>query len=303
MVLAGAGGESTSSLTGSAVRILAERPELQAELRTDPALIEAFVEETVRLESSFRGHYRFVKRDSELGGVRLPRGSRRTAGPSLRTWLLYEGRRRRVVHRLDGPTHGEVSPGPNDLPGSWHPRACHLAPMPFQVQGELAAQLARRPDLLLSLDPYELVYEEALPAWHDLLAGCDLLFLSEDEMELPGGLAQPEPALRCLAGAPGRLRQVLYKMGARGGLAFDPRADRFQPWQPLPTEISEPTGAGDAFAGGLVAGLLLGDAPPLAIKRGLVSASFALGGDGPEALLDAGPAAATERLTALPPRA
>jgi cytochrome P450 len=76
VVLAGAGGESTSSLTGSAVRILAERPELQAELRTDPALIEAFVEETVRLESSFRGHYRFVKRDSELGGVRLPRGSR-----------------------------------------------------------------------------------------------------------------------------------------------------------------------------------------------------------------------------------
>jgi ribokinase len=230
-------------------------------------------------------------------------GVRRTAGPNLRTWLLYEGRRRRVVHRLDGPTHGEVSPGPNDLPGSWHPRACHLAPMPFQVQDELAAQLARRPDLLLSLDPYELLYEEALPAWHDLLAGLDLLFLSEDEMELPGGLAQPEPALRRLAGAPGRLRQVLYKMGARGGLAFDPRADRFQPWQPLPTESGEPTGAGDAFAGGLVAGLLLGDAPALAINRGLVSASFALGGDGPEALLDAGPAAATKRLTALPPRA
>jgi len=75
-VLAGAGGESTSSLTGSAVRILAEQADLQTRLRNDPSLIEAFVEEVVRLESSFRGHYRAVKRDTSLGGVPLPRGSR-----------------------------------------------------------------------------------------------------------------------------------------------------------------------------------------------------------------------------------
>ncbi len=76
VVLAGAGGESTSSLTGSAARILAEEPELQQELRSDPSLIPKFVEETVRLESSFRGHYRHVKLDTKLGGVELPKGSR-----------------------------------------------------------------------------------------------------------------------------------------------------------------------------------------------------------------------------------
>jgi cytochrome P450 len=76
VVLAGAGGESTSSLTGSAVRLLAEDAALQKELRADPALIPAFVEEVVRTESPFRGHYRVVKRDTELGGVGLPRGSR-----------------------------------------------------------------------------------------------------------------------------------------------------------------------------------------------------------------------------------
>jgi cytochrome P450 len=76
VVLAGAGGESTSSLTGSAVRMLAEQPELQLELRAEPERIPAFVEEAVRLESPFRGHYRCVKRDTQLGGVGLPHGSR-----------------------------------------------------------------------------------------------------------------------------------------------------------------------------------------------------------------------------------
>lgn len=76
VVLVGAGGESTSSLTGSAARILAEQPSLQAELRADPTLIPDFVEEVVRLEPSFKGHYRAVKRDTELGGVKLPEGSR-----------------------------------------------------------------------------------------------------------------------------------------------------------------------------------------------------------------------------------
>lgn len=76
VVLAGAGGESTSSLTGNAVRILAEQPELQQELRANPALIPEFIEEAVRLEPSFRGHYRHVNRDTKLGGVALPAGSR-----------------------------------------------------------------------------------------------------------------------------------------------------------------------------------------------------------------------------------
>ena len=48
---------------------LSDLMELQRELRANPRLIPEFVEEAVRLESSFRGHYRCVKRDTELGGV------------------------------------------------------------------------------------------------------------------------------------------------------------------------------------------------------------------------------------------
>tara|TARA_R110000823_G_scaffold27609_12_gene80406 strand:+ start:5567 stop:6811 length:1245 start_codon:yes stop_codon:yes gene_type:complete len=76
IVLVGAAGESTSSLVGSALRLLAEQPALQARLRAAPDLIERFVEEVVRLESPFKGHYRAVVRDTRLGDTDIPRGAR-----------------------------------------------------------------------------------------------------------------------------------------------------------------------------------------------------------------------------------
>jgi cytochrome P450 len=76
VTLVGAGGETTTTLTGSAVRILAERADLQALLRADPARIPAFVEEALRVESPFNGHYRVVRRACELGGVELEPGQR-----------------------------------------------------------------------------------------------------------------------------------------------------------------------------------------------------------------------------------
>lgn len=73
--LTGAGGESTAGLIGNAVRLLAERPELQQELRAEPFHVDAFLEEALRLESPFRGHYRVATRDAELGGVAIPKQS------------------------------------------------------------------------------------------------------------------------------------------------------------------------------------------------------------------------------------
>ena len=74
-VLLGAGGESTASLIGNAVRMLADDSALQEQIRADHGLLENFIEEAVRLESPFRGHYRQVKRDCELGGVTLKAGT------------------------------------------------------------------------------------------------------------------------------------------------------------------------------------------------------------------------------------
>lgn len=73
--LLSAGGESTTSLLGNAVRILAEQPELQHHLRRSPEQIPPFVEEALRLESPFRYLMRSVPHDTTLGTVDIPAGA------------------------------------------------------------------------------------------------------------------------------------------------------------------------------------------------------------------------------------
>jgi cytochrome P450 len=81
IVLVGAAGESTSSLVGSAIRLLAQNPSLQQRLREHPDAIEPFVEEVVRMESPFKGHYRAVLAETRLGGITIP--------PDARVFLLW----------------------------------------------------------------------------------------------------------------------------------------------------------------------------------------------------------------------
>lgn len=76
ITLFSAAGESTASLLGSAAWILAQRPAVQEQLRAHPELLGAFIEETLRFESPFRGHYRHVVKDTTLAGVELPADSR-----------------------------------------------------------------------------------------------------------------------------------------------------------------------------------------------------------------------------------
>src|SRR5262249_53202968 len=69
------------------------------------------------------------QRAVDLGGVH------RLGRPGVRTWVLYEGRARHLIHRLGCPTHEEVSPWPELIPSAWRDApAFHLAPMPFDVQ-------------------------------------------------------------------------------------------------------------------------------------------------------------------------
>lgn len=71
-----AGSESTASLIGSATLMLCEQPALQHELRKDLSSLPVFLEEALRLESPFRGHFRITTEDTTLGGVAIPKGNR-----------------------------------------------------------------------------------------------------------------------------------------------------------------------------------------------------------------------------------
>lgn len=102
--LVGAGGESTAGLIGNAARLLATNPDVQEQVRNDPQLIPALLEETLRLESPFRNHHRHITIDTELAGTVLPRGGH---------LLLMWGSANRDPEAFDDPDRlqlGRLSP-------------------------------------------------------------------------------------------------------------------------------------------------------------------------------------------------
>jgi cytochrome P450 len=92
--LLSAGGESTTSLLGNAVHMLALDADLQDRLRADPALITPFIEEVLRLESPFRYHLRQVRNTTEVQGTTVRAGS---------TMLLLWGSGNRDPEEYDRP--------------------------------------------------------------------------------------------------------------------------------------------------------------------------------------------------------
>jgi cytochrome P450 family 144 len=94
LTLFSAAGESTASLLGSAAWILVSHNEIQEKVRAHPELLGAFIEETLRYESPFRGHYRHVVRDTTLAGVDVPADSR---------LLLMWGAANRDPRQFDAP--------------------------------------------------------------------------------------------------------------------------------------------------------------------------------------------------------
>ncbi|MFG1929181.1 cytochrome P450 [Mycobacterium sp. NPDC048908] len=76
IILFSAGGESTGSLLGNSMEILATRPDIQRQVRENGDLLGPFIEETLRYEPPFRGHYRHVVTDTSLQGTDLPAGAR-----------------------------------------------------------------------------------------------------------------------------------------------------------------------------------------------------------------------------------
>jgi cytochrome P450 len=103
IILLSAGGESTGSLLGNAMEILATQPHIQQQIRENPDLLDTFIEEALRYEPPFRGHYRHVVADTTLAGTDLPAGAR--------LLLLWGAANRDPAHfdepsefRLDRPT-------------------------------------------------------------------------------------------------------------------------------------------------------------------------------------------------------
>ncbi|MBL8702347.1 MAG: carbohydrate kinase family protein [Alphaproteobacteria bacterium] len=175
-------------------------------------------------------------------------------------------------------------------------RALHLGPSPPAVQAALVAQ-ARRHGTPVTLDPG---FHAASLSVAELQA-----FLDTVDAFLP---SEVELAAMCPGLAPvdavARLRKrgsalVAAKLGARGSIvaARDGRSPTAIPaCEVVPRD---PTGAGDAFCGGFLVGLVETGDPVLAACLGTVSAAFAVESTGALAALRADRVLARSRLAGL----
>jgi cytochrome P450 len=89
-----AGQGTTVDLLSSALLTLAERPELQQQLRDDRERIPTFIEEMVRYESPVKCNFRLVRRSTSIGDVEVKAGT---------NVLVMVGAANRDPRRFDDP--------------------------------------------------------------------------------------------------------------------------------------------------------------------------------------------------------
>jgi cytochrome P450 len=70
-----AGNHTTTNLLANLLIELIEAPEVMAELRSNPALIPAAIDESLRKDSPLRATYRVCTADAEVSGTKIPAGS------------------------------------------------------------------------------------------------------------------------------------------------------------------------------------------------------------------------------------
>ena len=155
----------------------------------------------------------------------------------------------------------------------------HFAPTPVQAQEALVGAL-RHPGRCLTLDsPWWDSASGRYEPHRELLASLDALLPSKAEVRVfYRAPMNPVDAVRAL----GQLgpAAVVVKIGADGSLVYNPRLDTVSHVPAYLCTAVDPTGAGDAFCGGFLVGLIESGDPVEAARYGTVSASFVVEGFG-----------------------
>jgi cytochrome P450 len=89
-----AGQETTTKLLSQALRNLGERPDIQEQVRADRSLIPVFLEETLRLESPVKSHFRIARTSTSVGGFPIKAGT---------TIMLLPGAANRDPRKFESP--------------------------------------------------------------------------------------------------------------------------------------------------------------------------------------------------------
>ncbi len=194
-----------------------------------------------------------------------------------------------------------LSPAAVDVPKPYRKaKALHICPLDFTTQSQLISVLKSASLSTISLDPAPSYMNSTL--WKELrvvLQGVTIFHPSEEELRaLFWGetndlweMAQTVCNFGC--------EIVVIKRGGQGQYIYDKASKRKWELPAYPSRVADPTGAGDAFCGGYLAGFLKTNDPLQAAFYGSVSASLKIEGSGPFYSSDVLPGLAQARLYAL----
>ena len=172
----------------------------------------------------------------------------------------------------DAGANAALAPTPLP-PGAAH---LHVAGYALLRPGSRAAALAllsaaRAAGVPVSVDPSSAAPLARAPGFLEWVAGAALLLPNRAEAAVLAGTADVEAAARALTAHGG---EVVVKLGAEGALWTDGATLLHVPATPV--AAADSTGAGDAFAAGLLAARLRGAAPAEALAAGCALAGRAV---------------------------
>ncbi len=178
--------------------------------------------------------------------------------------------------------------------------AAHIGPLDFLSHTLLPNALRQGQVITISLDAsagyMTPVFWEDIPT---ILRGINIFHTSEDKLRSlffgrSSDLWEMAEALAALG-----CEQVVIKRGPRGQYLYDHSHKNRWVIPAYPAHVVDPTGAGDAFCGGFLAGLRSTYDPLEAALRGNISASLVVEGIGPFYALESLPTLAYMRLDML----
>ncbi len=200
-----------------------------------------------------------------------------------------------------GTPTSELAVRVEDLPSNVRRLAAvHITPTDYYCQATLPGRLEELGVRQIALDPPPgLMDPSFLVELGTVLRSVDAFFPSEEETLAFFRPRRPDLWECAAAFSAMGPSWVVIKRGPQGVLVWDGVTEGRWSIPAYPATVRDPFGAGDAFAGGFLAGLALTGDPVEAALRGSISASLAVEGTGALYLLGAAPGLAEARLESL----
>ena len=221
---------------------------------------------------------------------------------SLRNWGLYEkDGTRQFIFRNESGQWAEYTPEPSDLPPAiLEGTFFHCAPVPWKKQIALVRHARQCGAKFISLDPpFQFMEGMSMAELAEGLNFVDAFLPSMQEAtSLFPGLT-PDEVLDVLINEFPHLKAIVIKLGENGAIGYDSVRKRRFLIHAYKARVVDPTGAGDSFCGGFLAGYMKTGDVKMAVMHGVISASFIVETEGTFGMNGINANRATQRLEEL----